>query len=298
MNNIKKIAIAIKNADIDEVLFKACKKFNTVLYNIDELHLIHARNLNSWNKDFLASNYDFVKLDADYRENLSKQLLKKALDIFGNEYANKIKIYILDGSPIEEIMGLHAKTPLDLFFIGKKKKKRRSGRIAKEIGRRSNAPVLVVPENYNSNQELNKVIVPFDFSDLSVKALNVALDLKGDKRVNTVECCNIIDIPMYNSEIAISTHKFQQSLLSNARDSFNKKMKALHIKEEDKPFFHTQIMKSNSVAKDVIARTKSNSCGLIIMGAKGHSSIERFFLGSVAERMITLCQNTPILITR
>lgn len=78
------------------------------------------------------------------------------------------------------------------------------------------------------------------------------------------------------------------------KEAYTEKMKALKI--TDAPDLVIQTSINNYSALEIIKRARRNKFGMIIMGAKGHSAFERFFLGSVTEKVISKDSKLPLLI--
>ena len=295
MNTYKNIGLAVDNTNIDNTIFMACKAMNNLIFSIDQLHIVTARNLNPIELQYITDHTIYAELEEKFDMALVDAIKEKALNILGSEFEDKINIHVLTGSPVEETINFLEKEKVDVFVVGKKKKKRGSGRFTKELLRRTDLPVLMIPEAFKASWELNKILVPYDFSDHSDKALLKAMEVKAaSSTVQQIECYHLLDSPVFDSEMLISTHKIVQMMENGRKEAYSEKMKALKITDAPELVIQTSI--NNYSALEIIKRARRNKFGMIIMGAKGHSAFERFFLGSVTEKVISKDAKLPLLI--
>ncbi|MEZ5006898.1 MAG: universal stress protein [Chitinophagales bacterium] len=295
MSIYKKIGLAVDNTDMDKSIYNACKKMNNTIFAIEKIYIVTARNLNPIELQYITDHTIYAELEEKFDNALKDDIKDKALKIIGQEFKDKISIEVLTGSPVEETLNFFEKEKIDLFLVGKKKKKRGSGRFAKELLRRSDLPVLMIPEDFNHAWELNKILVPYDFSEFSDKALLKAIEFKkANSNIEKIECYHLLDSPVFDSEMLISTHKIVQMMEQGRKDAFVKKIEELKIKDAPALVIETSI--NNYSALEIVKRAQKKNFSLIIMGAKGHSAFERFFLGSVTEKVISKDGKLPLLI--
>ncbi len=294
MKKYKKIAIAIDNSKVDEILYKACINLNSLLLNVEDIHLLFARNLDVLQKQQIKENAEFMELDSAHEIALKDAITAKANTILGETFKGKLHIHVFTGSPIEEVLKFQEEQPIDLFIVGKKASKKRSGRFAKELIRRGEIPLLIIPQKINLKRNLWDILVPYDFSKLSDTALLTAMELKPYKQGYKVECFHMMDAPILTSEMIVASHSLYQKMIEGRKEAFEDKAKELKLTSV--PDFNIHESYNNNISKEIIRRGLKGKFGLIIMGAKGHSAFERFFLGSVTEKTITRNDKLPLLI--
>jgi len=295
MSKYSKIAIAIDQSDIDTLLFQAFKTFDHLIFEAESVHILYARNLSKLEKQFIQEHKELNEVEMLYEQKLHDELMDKILGIVGEDYRSKTTVNIMHESPLDEVLKFNQEHKVDCYIVGKKKQRRRSGRFAKELIRRVEAPVLMIPEKMDKDFHIGKIMVPYDFSDNSDKAVFKARTISQSVEGSSVECFSIIDIPLYDTEIILSQHLLFTSMEKDEKEAFAKKMEELGI--TDPPAFETQV-KNNFIAKDVVKRARKKDFSMIVMGAKGHSAIERFFMGSVTESLIANNNRFPLLIVK
>ena len=52
------------------------------------------------------------------------------------------------------------------------------------------------------------------------------------------------------------------------------------------------------VSQYIVEAAEAENAGLIVIGAKGHSRLERLVLGSVTERLVSANQRVPVLVVK
>ena len=295
MYNFNKLAIAIDNTETDLHIYNACKKLDGNLFSIEEIHLIHAKNFNFLEKQSIQDNVELYELEAAFEKDLYAELLEKATQSFGDKYTGKIHVHILKGEASTEVINFQKEHTMDIYIAGKKKDKNKSGRFAKDLIRGLDIPVMLFPEEINDDWKLKDVIVPYDFSNYSDKALLAALALKEVKPIDRIECFHLIDSPAFSSGSIVSSQKIVRYMEEDRKIEFLRKMQDLDIKNHPE----LKIKLYNKFAgSEIKKRAYTGGFSLIIMGAKGHSTLERFFLGSVTEKVISLNDKLPLLIVR
>ena len=139
------------------------------------------------------------------------------------------------------------------------------------------------------------ILVPYDLSSPSTQAFKVALDVAQK----------------YNSKITLITcverdawhHKFYDAradaeLLKKQSKAAKKSMEKLeNMANKVGVNLKLQILKSNSVVKDITTFAKSRKMDLIVMSPHGRTGLDKLILGSVANGVIqrTRC---PVLLIK
>jgi nucleotide-binding universal stress UspA family protein len=135
-------------------------------------------------------------------------------------------------------------------------------------------------------------LVPVDFSPASELGLNYALKLAHEKKARL--------ILLYVIPAASATRKegtafeFYRLLERDARESFNALAKRKKLKTGD---YETVISRGLSPGEAIAREAKKLKADLIVMASHGRSGWRRFFLGSVAERVLR-CADRPVLIVK
>lgn len=291
MKQYNRIAIAIDNTEVDIQMLKAVNAMQRITDDVTEIHILHGRNLSYLESEFIKDHED-LKAANEGREATIKSnmeaLIKEHLQLKEN---NKVQFDILPGSPVEGIIDLHKKNSFDLIVVGKKVKKKRSGRVAKELIRRADVPVLVIPEEIKEGFELNKIVVPYDYSKLSDLALTTALSLSDTAQI---ECLHVMDAPSTSAGMMASSEKLIEAMKASRKADFLERIEKLSLSRSVE--LKIQFNSNRLTANDIIAYTAHEGHDLIVMGTRGHTLFERFFMGSVTEKVVSENDHLALLI--
>ncbi|MBX7076908.1 MAG: universal stress protein [Methanobacteriaceae archaeon] len=138
-----------------------------------------------------------------------------------------------------------------------------------------------------------KILLPTDGSKNADKEIETALNIidkeNGEIIILSI-ASNIIPLQLPNEDEVISLNNL---LLDNAKSNVQK-MKE-QINENIK--ITTKVVEG-SPAKSIIEIAEEENVDLIIIASSGKSGIDRFFLGSVAEKVIKNAKNDVLLINK
>src|ERR1017187_8298306 len=134
---------------------------------------------------------------------------------------------------------------------------------------------------------IKNILVPVDFSEISEIAMNEAMALSKSLKAN-VFLIHVVEFNGYYSSIA---PEIQTNLptLSDVKSAVEKKME--NIQEEIEKCFGRKpeaYITTGFVHTEIIEYSKKNNIDLIIMGTHGASGYKEFFIGSNAQRVVTL----------
>jgi len=205
---------------------------------------------------------------------------------------------IRQGSPLEELLAEADALDADLIVTGVSTRRGAHGILAKTLARHSTCNTLIVPDL--SQPVLKSILVPIDFSENSAKALHMAVSLNSHLTLPAkITCIHVYDFPdaswyriqRTESEMREMIEKNRQ----NALDDFLLK---------EIPDYHDGIdtvlvarMKPN-IGNYVMETADELGSDLIVIGAKGHSKVERLFMGSVTEKVLALTTHIPVMIVK
>jgi nucleotide-binding universal stress UspA family protein len=160
------------------------------------------------------------------------------------------------------------------------------GSVAEKVVRRARCPVLTVGTEAADQPSIQRVLAPIDFSDPSKYALRLAkevtatysaqLDLLFVAEERTVPVFSDTGIPRLNRlkmdpEIVKDSSRALEQL-SDSTDGPDVPARG-HVAEGD-------------VSKQVVRFAETHDADLIIMATRGLSGLDRFFLGSVTQRVV------------
>lgn len=130
----------------------------------------------------------------------------------------------------------------------------------------------------------SKIVVPFDGSELSMKALDTAVMLaKQDERVE-LDVITVVDIPspVYQGAHAYNVVTLREEYLAAAKEELKKAEQQLN----NIPNKTKTIILEGSTAHAIVDFIKNHNADLVVMGSRGLSGIKEMFLGSVSHYVV------------
>ena len=135
-------------------------------------------------------------------------------------------------------------------------------------------------------------LVPVDFSKTSGRALNYAIKLARETGAKLLLVHVITDSPAY---IPIN---LRDRIYSGLEDRAERKLaKLMRDKKAEDLNQRTVIVQDGNPARFVSDQARKSRVSMIVMGSHGRTGVERFILGSVAEKTVRYAQ-CPVLIVK
>jgi len=239
----------------------------------------------------LISNYE---LNSEVIDSMRKQLEKRKLK------ANtlRLKLEVQEGNPLEKLLEEAADREVDMLVIGQHAGAGEHGVLARNLARKVSGNALIIPEK--AKISLSKILVPVDFSKNSIQAFETALMIKerlGDKL--EVEAVHVYEMPNLSIYKVQKTYdKLKKMVENDRRQAFHNFMENRFPAYLDKVNYVMIERESPGIARYIMNYAEEANFDMIIIGAKGHSRVERLLLGSVTEKLCALNQEIPTMIIR
>lgn len=170
------------------------------------------------------------------------------------------------------VTGTHGRTGIKRFLLGS---------VAERVARMSETSVLV-SRNEAGRGGFKKLLVPTDFTELSLKAVDIALDIAAPDA--TIELLHCWQLPPQASHRAAEA--VLKPILRAITKDVDEKGQALasRLNGEGRTIrFHNN---RQAAAQGIQDRLAAEDFEIVVMGSHGRRGIQRFFLGSVAEATV------------
>lgn len=233
----------------------------------------------------------------DLDESLIAPVQKAITSTFNKTNVQKAELEIRAGDPLDQILEEAADEHAALVVIGQKEDGHHNIK-ARQIARKADCNVLVIPEK--AEEQLDHIIVPIDFSDSSLKALQTAVAIR--KQVNLLAKITLVyvyELPNFSTyRISRRPEEIQNQMKEDRQIALNRFIeKAGYANTEN---LHGVTIEKNNpgIAHYLLNFAKNSHADFIVMGAQGHSAFENFWLGSVAENLLTQNNEIPTLLVR
>lgn len=229
-------------------------------------------------------------------EKMRAEIAEAIKDFFEDRKNLGLTIEVIEGKPYEKLLHWTKVKGIDLLVTGLKKISEGSGITPRRVARHSQCNILFVPTE--APVETKHILVPTDFSENSLRALRVALELSRKMEGAKITVLHVVDLPSESYYLRSPPERgFSAMLHDVAQETFNKLMVEHHISQE---LLHFVVLDNYymNVATRIKEYCDANSADFLVLGAQGHSAFEQFLYGSVTERLVEKYRNKPILIVR
>ncbi len=292
MYQIKKIIVCLDQTSLDETLIK----FASFIVNVNQTKKIYftnvIRNLNI-PKEVLEEFPNLIENMVEERKNHMKELVDRHFK-YGKD--TEISYVVKEGQLSKKILKLAIEKSADMIIIGKKVQLPGTGVISQRLARRASCSLLIIPEN--CQPKIDRILVPSDFSDYSRDAMEEAVmivEKYGGKA--EIICQNVFTVPSGYHFTGKSYEEFSAIMLMHAEINYKKFIRKIDTKKIKITPIYTKDEDDDPV-EEILAKAKEVAVDNIIIGAKGRTAATALFIGSMAERLIQLNDEFPLLVTR
>jgi len=192
-------------------------------------------------------------------------------EISGDRPADVILRYAEEQGVDLVVMGTHGRGGVERMILGS---------VAERVVRQAPCPVMTVRSS--GGMQVNRILVPVDFSDLSKAVIPVAEDLAElyDARVELLYVIDEEDYPMENVPLLGPVHV--------SPDELEKRIRKLMRNLEREYGNGTEVTGTVIVGSpaDSIIEHAQEHADLIVMATHGRTGLKRIVLGSVAEKVV------------
>jgi len=144
---------------------------------------------------------------------------------------------------------------------------------------------------------LKKILCPTDFSDPSLEALNVAIELAVHFSSELILIHVVAPIPIiateYTSPAAFNVQEYQQAMEVSARKSMEEQIE----KRIPEGVLVRRMLPLGDPANQIVHTAEEEEVDLIVIATRGQTGIKRLVFGSVAEKVVRLATR-PVLTIR
>lgn len=178
------------------------------------------------------------------------------------------------------IMGTHGRGGFERLFLGS---------VTEKVLRSSRVPVLTVPPRAPQADIApalySTILCPLDFSDASLRALELALSLaqEADARLILLHVVEGFVEPAHLGEVAhFSVPEYHQYLEQDAMVRLN-----AAVPDEARTWCRPETrVVSGKASREIVRLARESNVQLIIMGVHGRGAVNRLLFGSTAHHVI------------
>jgi len=292
MSKLDKILIGLDQSDMDIDLVRAAAYICNVT-ETNEIYFVNVIRDFSMPDELIREFPDLLQKGISERKEAMEKVVK---DHFKCKREPRIHYMVEKGQPTKLFMRLIEEKGMDLVMAGRKKEKKGGGIIIHRLARRAGCSLLIVPQGVNN--KIEKILVPIDFSDYSTSALNQAIEVAKNTS-NDVEVIaqNVYHVPSGYHYTGKSFKEFGDVMQKNAEKSYKAFIKDIDTQGQS-VVANYSLDKDEDPIKLIYDTAKELGVDGIILGAKGRSATTALFIGSIAEKLISVDVDIPVMVVR
>ncbi|MBN1222914.1 MAG: universal stress protein [Candidatus Aminicenantes bacterium] len=209
-----------------------------------------------------------------------KKMARDRFESFQKKKGVKFEYLIRDGNASKEIIAAAEKEKADLIVIGRKGlsaiERLFIGSVANHVLRNSPVPVLMTKKK-RGKPKFKKILVPTDFSEQEDEERNYAWKLAKAFDAN-ITLLHVLELHDYD---------FAPRVLEEMLDAVLNKMKQRKKKEKEDIKVAEDVYRAINAAVGIVDYADMHKFDLIVISTCTQSKLERFFLGSTTEKVIS-----------
>lgn len=294
MYPFKKILICLDGSSMDKTLIDFANFIGQSSSQVEEVIFMNVIKSLRMPDEILKEFPDIAEKAVSERSQNLTNTVERNLDA---SLKNKVKFVVKEGKIATSILKTCQKNSIDLIIAGRRDNPTStSGALAQRLARRADCSLMIIPEG--TKPEINKILVPIDFSEHSVLALEEAVmiaELYGYRP--EIICQNVFTVPTGYHYTGKSYDEFAGIMEENAKKDYANFITRIDTKEANIKEVYS-LDDNEDPVEDIYQKAKEIKADVIIIGAKGRSSATAFFIGSMAERLIQVDGEFPLLVVR
>jgi nucleotide-binding universal stress UspA family protein len=230
-------------------------------------------------EELLEQYPDLFQPVDEYAKHEMEALVKKYFD---GDPETQINYEVVEGSPLIEFLRRAKEDDIDLIVMRKRREPTASGSLFEKVARKAPCSVLFVPEG--TKAWYANILVPIDFSENSVDALDTAIAIaSASSGIQEIHCLHVYSVPLGYYKTGKSYEEFAEIMKGHAEKKYQEFMKNIDLKG----FTATPIFKlEKKEYKGIEEVIKEHEISLLVIGARGRKAGAGVLLGSVTEHLI------------
>ena len=286
--SFRHILVALDLTEMDEALIRYTNMLAKLL-PIERVFFVYVAKDLELPSDLLK---EYPDLMAPLDESIQDDLEKKVNGLFNASSAD-VQCIVEEGSAIEKVLKLCKIKHIDLILMGRKKSLKGSGIVSSKIARRCPCSLLLVTEDFNS--EINKVLVPTDYSKHAAHAIQLASEFTKPDSAELL-LMHIYSVPVGYYKTGKTRAEFARIMQSHAERDCQK-----FLAKNDFPTdlsCEYEVSDDGKAADMIYNHAEESGVDLIVVGSRGRTALSAILLGSVAEKLVYRDSTIPVLIVK
>ncbi|MBI1194036.1 MAG: hypothetical protein GC205_12835 [Bacteroidetes bacterium] len=294
MTAFKRLLIALDFSDSDEDLIRYTE-FLSKIYRPEDLYFIHCAPNLVQQLDFSLRFKEENPYSKPLDEELASNIRHRVQRYFSDPGPSNVHAEVIEGKPEQQIRHWAEVKSVDLVVMGRHTDGRENAVEVKRLMRQLPCNVLIVPES--SEPVIQTITVAVDFSPESAAAIFRAKQIAERLDDVTITILHVFDVPPGHFQLSRSAAQFERIMGANARDALERFLQ----KCDASALLHKAVLlpaEAANPSREIHHYLNNHPADLVIMGAKGHSAVERFLVGSVTEGLVDRHERQALLVVK
>ena len=293
MHLVKNLLVTLDLNEHDDIIFDFVNRVTSVLKEeLTSITFIHAAEEIDIPKVILDK---YPGLIPNIDESINKAIEEK-LEIYEHiNEINEISVVTLGGNKLQKIPQFIRENNIDLLIVNRTSDDDNEVRYLQKLIRRSSCSVALIPPSVPSN--IKHLLVPMDFSNNSLMALNTAKDLCFKHENMHITGLHIYSLPHGYFKTGLSKNEFIDELIANAQEEIGKFVEKTGT-DRNRFTMHYHQLNRNGIPYMINRSSFNHEIDAIVLGSRGGSTLSSFFLGRVTEALIDRDQYLPFIVVK
>jgi nucleotide-binding universal stress UspA family protein len=286
MENFEKAMVGMDLTEMDDILISKMSVLSGIL-GIKKLYFIHVSKNLALPEEIREKFPDLVAPADEAIEAEITTIIKQ------NDFPENVEIEVFaeERSPMTTFLRWAKLKDVDLIIMGRKVTLKGSGSLAKTMAQKAPCSVLFLPERVEMKIP-KKIMIPMDFSEHTNMTINFA-QKAAEEFDAKIYALHLYEVPTGYHKTGKSFEEFSEIMEDNARKDYEKFIKKHHHPEFDCLFV---LSNKGEPGHLIIEKAKEQGIDLILMGSRGRTASAAVLLGSVAEKLVQVNNEIPMLI--
>jgi len=233
--------------------------------------------------DFSPALYDteiVIKGELAQKVDIIKKEAKNRLDNLRETKGMSFESLVKEGNASKKILETAEEENIDLIVVGKRGmsviEKLFIGSVANQLLRNSHIPLLITKKR-RGKPRFKNILVPTDFSERE--------EIERDYAWNLSKAFDS-DLMLLNI-LELHDYEFSPREIDEMFDAVLKRLKRRRKRGKEKIKVSEDVYRAVNASIGIVDYSQTHGFDLIVISTCGHSKLQRFFLGSTTEKVIS-----------